>query len=486
MEHLLPYEVVLNEQWNDLPLPDMNMAWADMKRRLDEDDDKPVIPWWKGCAGWAILAVLLVGIAWWIVRPEKWFNSKHATESVSPDLKPISKYPNDSLSMEHTKSNPDTSVTSADRDSSSKIISTDPQISITKLDPVISTNKTRPAKTKNIRQPQRNIGKKPTRENEKVEIVTSDGQRTSRPSEKNNKPKEGLSVPVIQMKKDSTNDIAAVAPIIKKADTVAKTISPVAEKDSATVKKESDTIAKKKDEKIAVKDPKSKKDSSIKRPMIYSAGLGLYQQIPVAGQKSVPYSSTGRKTSLADYIPSIYFRAEKQGRWFLQSEFRYGAPQQTKEFVFRKDIKTDTGSAHYTRTNTYTLKKTFYHQLPLTFNYYVLPNWSLGAGMQWNKFYSAIADHNLIVRDNFLQVDSNYGTFVQALKRDSAVEFKDSYWQVILQTQYKWKRFTLGARYNIGLQPFINYTLTGNNPQEEKNNSLQVFILFELWKSKKK
>src|SRR5205085_6995760 len=195
-------------------------------------------------------------------------------------------------------------------------------------------------------QPKSIADKKPSNKNETIEILTSDGQRTRRLPEKNKTPDSATAVQL----KDSLENRKTIDTFIKRG-TIEKTILPVVEKDSVAVNKRNDTVSKKKVDLTLVKDQKTKKDSSVKRPMVYSTGLGLYQQIPVAGQKWVPYSSTGRKTSLADYIPSIYFRAEKQGRWFLQSEFRYGAPQQTKEFIFRKDVKTDTGSAHFTKTN---------------------------------------------------------------------------------------------------------------------------------------
>jgi len=56
MNERLPYEEQLSEKWNDLPLPDENMAWADMRRRLDEEEKRRVIPFWlNGCAGWGLL-----------------------------------------------------------------------------------------------------------------------------------------------------------------------------------------------------------------------------------------------------------------------------------------------------------------------------------------------------------------------------------------------------------------------------------------------
>src|SRR5688572_1286801 len=77
MNERLPYEEQLKQQWSDLPLPDENVAWEDMKRRLEEDDERRPFPFWlNGCAGWGLLGILLLGLGWWILRPEKWFTGK--------------------------------------------------------------------------------------------------------------------------------------------------------------------------------------------------------------------------------------------------------------------------------------------------------------------------------------------------------------------------------------------------------------------------
>ena len=128
---------------------------------------------------------------------------------------------------------------------------------------------------------------------------------------------------------------------------------------------------------------------SLKRRHIAIAGL--QQQIPFSGQKSVPYDYYGRKSSLSDYVPSIYLRLEKDKKWFVQTEFRYGAPQSIKDFSYSRQTKLDIANNNLT-TTTYRLKKTYYHQLPLSFNYYILPNWSVGAGGIYNRFYGAVTE----------------------------------------------------------------------------------------------
>jgi hypothetical protein len=230
-----------------------------------------------------------------------------------------------------------------------------------------------------------------------------------------------------------------------------------------------------------------KKDTSVKSLIFFSTGIAMHQQLPVAGQQLTPYNSLGRKGSIADYIPSAYFRVNKKDRWFAQAEFRYGAPQYIKEFEYRQKIVPDTGQNPASSTVTSSkLKKTFYHQLPLTFNYIVLPNWSVGAGIQWNKFFGLVSEKAVAIRDNLSQQDTVVSKVVITESIDSATEFKKSYWLGIIETQYQWKRFSLGARYTFGLQPYIQFTLPGGSQQKERSQSIQVFLRYQLWRSKEK
>ena len=66
MNEHLPYEDELKKRLDDLPLPQEDMAWEDMKQRLDKDDkDRPLIPpLFKGCAGYGLLLLLLAIVHW--------------------------------------------------------------------------------------------------------------------------------------------------------------------------------------------------------------------------------------------------------------------------------------------------------------------------------------------------------------------------------------------------------------------------------------
>lgn len=227
-------------------------------------------------------------------------------------------------------------------------------------------------------------------------------------------------------------------------------------------------------------------DSSRQRSFFFSAGLSIQQQLPIGGQKATPYNSLGRKGSLLDYIPSVYVRLNRKDKWFIQAEFKYGAPQYTKEFLYYQEVAPDTigGPPRFETTTSNRLKKSFYHQLPFTFNYFVKPNWSVGGGLQWNKFYGAVSDQEVIKHDVATNQDQVLSKGIVVTKSDSSGSFERSYIQGIFETQYRWKRFSFGARYTFGLQPYITITLPNQPEKKEKNSNILIFVRYELWKQK--
>ena len=506
MNERLPYEEQLAQQWNDCPLPDENMAWADMKRRLEEEEDKPLLPFWlRGCAGWGLLGILLLGLGWWIVREGKYFKQKQGRQNISVSGKKNSTGENDTavvltasipsatennnqkdtfLSLQDANStmtgqnNPDTKdsnivnstsghSTVLQKEKENTSIQVQPaakagmqknkkEIIITGIEKGVK-NKKRPAGQEEIIQQPQGVDREGDKQKEKQQDKQHDKQHTLpgiTVAEKN----EPITQPDTMKKVVSTGSVQYV-----QTDTAAKKI-----------KQPGDNVVK-------------KNDSTRTSQLIFSTGIGLQQQLPVAGQKWVPYNAQGRKGSLADYIPSVYVRLTKPGKWFLQSEFRYGAPQYTKQFVYQQQIVNDTGSnPRFSITTSHQVKKTYYHQLPLVFNYFIRSRFSIGAGIQWNKFAGAVAENTSVFKNNILQQDSVLSKFIQKVKRDTTTEFKKSWFQAIIETQYQWKRFSLGARYSIGLQPYIIYTLPGKLPQQEKSNSFQLFIRYEFWRGSRK
>lgn len=497
MNKRLPYESFFKEQLNNLPLPDENKAWDDMRRRLeDEEDDKPIVAWWRrGCMPFGLLLIVLLGISLWL-RPDKWFDKKLPTSTtvaeklnqqkenrVKPDSLTTINMITDSI-LQNKNNNKmqeadDTSSIATNNLKTNSIVKVASENLRKPLVPIIvnaevkTKTKQRDKKpthqtVKNIRLQKNKTKEKPKAKNRVTNILLPNPNLTETEelnSNKNKKETKVISEPITEQETKLSS-----------------------ESGSATASTDESLKIKKK--LLATKDSVIKKDNIeneaeiiVKNKMAYSAGIGLQQQLPFAGQKWNPYNAQGRKGSLTDYIPSVYFRLSKPGKWFLQSAFRYGAPQLTKEILYKQITIPDSAiNPRFTTTISNFLKKTYYHQVPLTFNYYVSKSWSVGAGLQWNSFKAAVAEQKQSTRNNVTQQDSLYFKQIVKVNNDSANNFKKTYLQGIIETQYKWKRFSLGARYNFGLQPYLQFTLPGGAPQKEKNSTMQLFIHYELWR----
>ena len=500
MNERLPYEEQLDQAWEDLPLPNEDMAWKDMKRRLDEDDDDKIVvpPPRRGCGiGALLIGLLFFGGLWLLLRPEKWFtkNENESAQQTRIDGKENNIENNgedeiqvkqdqnmDKITQKDTANTRSTTDDPNEQDRSkignknsdiksttkgSEPLTTKDEITIQANDPGTKKKRTniqpvkanRPgdaSKAQNKKAKKNNIDKEPA-SNQKKQQVTEDVLSNNVPA---------------QQKDSVVNDTRSHQPQINTL--------PVT--DSSRNKEVQPTAPGRKDSAAENKNIIEQKDKE-QRPIFFSAGLGMHQQIPIAGQEWVTYNSLGRTGILSDYIPSINFRMEKQDRWFLQTEFRYGAPQHTKQVTYEQVVKFDTASQS-TITNSSVLKKTFYHQVPLTFNYYVLPNWSIGSGIQWNKFHSAVAEQDLKKRRSGTSNDSLVSQEIVKVNADTVSAFAKSWFQGIIQTQYQWKRFSIGVKYSFGLQPYIKFTLPNQPLQEEKNSSFQIFLRYELWRSK--
>lgn len=486
MSERLPYEEQLKQQWDDLPLPDVNMAWEDMKRRLEEEDDDTIIPFWlRGCGLWGLLLVVLLGIGWWLFRQPKSENKDEDTQKAQHiiqkgvDVSKNNKERKDSQKPENDKpaGRSNQSKYATDKKNYYDTISFDKlnqkKNAIKKRNNEIFVGDKKRIINKTKRQEpylKQSILKKKSKIKEEKKISNKNDVSITPGSALKT---EGNAPQQVVRKNNPgviSNDSSEISVDARNIDTIHMVI-----KDSIKKKINGQTI----------KDTVPKKDSSKPKSISFSAGIALHQLLPVDGQKLTPYNSQGRKSSLADYIPSVFLRMYKNEKWFLQSEFRYGAPQYTREIIYKQKGVLDT----FGTTNTITsakLKKTFYHQLPVSFNYFVLPGWSVGGGFVWNKFKGAVSEQDVVQRTVSTGIDTviSKGVILNSKKADS--NFARSYFQALVETQYRWKRFSLGARYSFGLQPYLKFTLPGSTQQNERNRSLQIFIRYELWKSRVK
>ena len=276
------------------------------------------------------------------------------------------------------------------------------------------------------------------------------------------------------------NDVHTISPANKQPVIVADSLPATGNNISTipitkTEKKDTTTIQKTTTIASAIKIPKGTNG------LLWSAGAGVQQQIPVGGQMITGYGKSGNTNALADYIPSVYLRMEKLGKWFAQAEFSYGAPQPVNEFSFKRKSVLDNNFTTIT-TTTVRLKKTYYHQMPLSFNYYILPKWSVGVGGMYSLLQRAVAEQEISTK-NRLNEQLAFSTQVMPIKgfTDSFLYKSQLHW--LLQTDYQLGKFSFGIRYTRDVQPYIKYTLPNGEMDERKNWSLDFLVRFRLWQS---
>ena len=236
--------------------------------------------------------------------------------------------------------------------------------------------------------------------------------------------------------------------------------------------------------------PEPVQDSVVKKKanpnqgrFFFAGGIGEQQQIPVAGQTAVPYSSLGRKGSISDYIPSLYIQLHREKKWFLQAEFRYGAAQSLKELSYNRKTDFDSSTKNVSVT-TLRLKKTYYHQFPLSFNYYLKPNLSVGLGGIYSRFYRAVTEKEIQTMNAQTQAVTSTRQIIPIRNFTDSFLYKTQV-HVLAQADYQWRKFSFGLRYTKDIQPYIRYTRPDGTVNEEKNQSLQLVVRYRLWKSKK-
>jgi hypothetical protein len=486
----------IDQQFNELPVPDEEASWKKMKELLDNDDDNIVPPpvFLKSCLGWGILLLTGLTIAWLMVRPEKWWNEISNTDQTSSSNKNQNQVVKETpVNNNHTPSNQDSDKeTTKKKTTSSQPLNQEDEI-------------------KNATYSKQKKNSSPDKLQSSQPIKRSISTDKALVSNKDHFKKEQINIPKIQRpvlkrKQKQAFEITGNEKI-RKDDTKSKDsilLNPQPDKISNDIIKDDEDKNKKTDTAITINSIPAatpvdtvkkvnadqptdslnqKKTNSKQKKLFLAAGIGEQQLIPIAGQTAVPYSRYGRKSSSADYVPSVFVRLQKENKWFVQTEFRYGAAQSVKEFSYNQNTKYDAVNNRVTITNM-RLKKTYYHQLPVSFNYFLFPNLSLGVGGMYSHFYGAVTEKEITTFNTQTQATSTIKQIIPVRHFMDSFLYKTQV-HALLQGDYYWKKFSFGLRYTKDMQPYIKYTKPDGTVDEEKNQSLQFIIRYRLWQSRK-
>jgi len=446
----------MDQQFNDLPLPDEEASWQKMKEMLDKDDDDgPIVPpvLLRNCLGWGMLLLVGLTVAWLVVRPERWWSDTTKAKHTSSD------------EVQKQKGKEDTGQKPGI--TSKSLIKEEIKNNVTDQERM---------KTNSSAEPHFNYQNK-----------ISNSVKTI-PKNKRSKPVAKVSTSKSRnLSQESPNRVADNQPAkVSEKQVTNQSDTPITSDTSLTITNQQNSAPKdsiKQELIIQPVDSAIQKKSKTQKKLIVAAGLGLQQQIPIAGQTAVPYSYYGREGSLADYIPSVFVQLQKEKKWFVMGEFRFGAAQSVKEFPYNQNTKFDSSTLDVTMT-TMRLKKTYYHQLPFSFNYYLKPNISVGLGGMYSRFHGAVTEKETNSWNTLTQTTTNSKEIIHIKHFTDSFLYKTQV-HFLVQADYQWKRFSFGLRYTKDIQPYIKYTKPDGTVDEQKNQSLQLMIRYRIWQSVK-
>ncbi len=503
MSQKLHFEEAFNKKLKNIPSPDEEVSWQKMSKLLDDNNKPKPFGLFKTYVWLPILAVLLFSGGWYAIHlikisKEKSIESINKHESIELSTNTTSIKEEKSILKQDTQKKleaqpittrdivePKTTNTTTEKQSltssnnhtakvfftgkiNSKVSSSLAQ------DHVFATKKLRNGNTYQARMKANAI----SFNNKPFKKLSNNLDKTVATDQ----PAPALKVSDIKAAITAFNTSSTLIP---DSFTTVKEI-PVTQFDKAIKStvgvKTSDSSTAKKDTNKKVENASAKKKAQdANKKYFVIAGVGIQQQIPVGGQKIVSAGYNGN-IGLSDYIPSVYFRFERDQKWYLQGEFNYGTPQYVNSFSYFKQTKTDTGRNII--SSNYFLKKTFYNQLPITFNSYIKPYWSVGIGGMYSWLHGAIAEKRINTKNTITQTETNS---IQLLPikgyTDSFLYRSQTY--LLLQSDFQWRRFSLGLKYARDLQPYIKYTLPDGAVEDKRNWSLEIIFRFRLWKSAK-
>lgn len=508
-----PYNA-FDESFSELPLPDENLAWQNMEVLLDKDSPRRAMPpvWLKSCAGWVAVLLLVAGGVYFGLHientrrssvdrpgapsrqealPPASFPRENTFPGDAPTATPVPQpgeastpapknkgnaVPGPNTSAQDAGSPGITSVSAAPNDvataGTASTTSTAGSSTIAKPSgsPVAKAAKASPKRGQaSIAVSSASVRVRSTKA--PTGLLQQPGPGTGKTTQ------PGTEVPAASVKQNEKTESKPGDSNMPPAS--AQRVGPEGSADKLVARDPVEPVPPVTPPAAATPSAEPKKN---RNRFWLSAGIGVQQGIPIAGQSSVSQTYYGNTSLVTDYIPLAYLRLH-YGNWFLQGEFQYGAPQAVRELPYSQKTQYDTAN-HLLVTTSSRLMKTYYHHIPLSLNYQLARSWSVGVGGIYSIFHGAVNEQVVRSRDVLNPGSETVKTSLQNLK-----QFNDSFLyktqlQLFLQTEYQWKRFSLGLRYAADLEPFIRYTRPDGTVDAQKGQALQVILRYRLWQSK--
>ena len=476
------FEEIVKRKMHDLPLPDEDESWLKMKQLLDEKTERKAFIFFRNEKVIAGIMLLLLLSFWLMIAPEEIQKKSELATAINSLRKA------DDLKQNHLQQTTNhRSLTKEIKDNGKDSLA----------------NYLSSGQTQNHHKSSTIVAKKSSKTNQKQNTNTETALvKRNKPYQlnllnKNSGKKhkiEGLNQDEKSNYRDDLRGYAYSNKVVqnKQSDDSFKTSLTNSKSDDSLVVMNKDSANKtiledslQKAASLAAAASAAKKLVTIKKhnSFFVDAGIELKQQLPIADQKLISYNYNGNKTLLPDYLPSVYVKLEKEKNWFVQGEFSYASPRLLKDFVYLQKTKADYAHSSIAVT-TYHLQKTYYTQVPVSFNLFIHSSWSIGAGAMYSWLRGAVAKQEVAT-----------GSSPSSLQTITAEKlpikgFTDSFLyktqtSLLLQAAYEKNKWSFGLRYLQDVQPFITYTLPNGEKNDKRNASLELIIRYRLFRSSK-
>jgi hypothetical protein len=251
----------------------------------------------------------------------------------------------------------------------------------------------------------------------------------------------------------------------------------VAEKNAENLKAQKSTSK--------TKTVKSKALASVENRTV-AVGLSLPLGFPLGDQKPGPYNINAKANTVSDFLPVPHLQYHINNKVYLQTELQVANPQFIQPVLMYQDkAYQSTSTIHYNSTYA---KKLYYFNVPFGIHYSPFEHFYLGTGLQFSTFISGVAMYeessSVIGSGTTSILSQSYTKF----KNDSLSSMIDnSEFRLMLDANYYWKQFTVGLRYNQALSNYVSFKLNNTTPLfTDKNKSLQFYLRYNLWENYKK
>jgi hypothetical protein len=152
-----------------------------------------------------------------------------------------------------------------------------------------------------------------------------------------------------------------------------------------------------------------------------------------------------------------------------------------------KNVNTSLNLPPVTVQSSVFIKELYYFNIPLSIHYSLVRNFFIGTGVQYSHVTNAVG---LFENQQFSLVNSiivsQTNTNTAGLKSNAVYnELNPNEFRFLFDASYQWKDITFGVSFNQSLSDFINIHLSANQITEARNESLQLYFRYIIWKNKK-